>query len=152
MHKSVFSRPIYSQFTRFYNNKNKFKLHRLTHMFTSIKTGNQFKLQPRNFFKHIFHTALHLLYGSLFKQIFRVPQTHSWCLFNSTEKVGKNNLQNAPAFTDYNLNRVKTWHALYQRAKVNRMRFPLARTDRNPSLKENNNKKSLFKVIAFLWL
>lgn len=50
LHKSVFSRPIYSQFTRFYNNKNKFKLHRLTHMFTSIKTGNQFKLQPRNFF------------------------------------------------------------------------------------------------------
>ena len=57
LHKCVSSRPIYSQFTRFYNNKNKFKLHRLTHMFTSIKTGNQFKSQPRNFFffKHLSH-------------------------------------------------------------------------------------------------
>jgi len=66
------------------------------------------------------------------------------------KKIGKNKLPNSPAFTDYNLNRVKTW----QRATVNWMRFPLARTNKNPSLKENknNNKKVLFKVIAFLWL
>lgn len=71
---------------------------------------------------------------------FSGPSKHTAGAFFSPQKSReKNNLQNAPAFTDYNLNRVKTWHALFQRAKVNRVRFPLARTDKNPSLKENKN-------------
>lgn len=96
----------------FTTTKTKFKLHRLTHMFTSIKTGNHFsKLQPRNFFfllslllQHIFHSRPPLIFRTAFMDPLNTPLVP---LIPQKSREKKITFKSHQHFTDYNLNRVK---------------------------------------------